>query len=86
MLKSSYVFGVLTLISSPLFYFFYLLSYSFRHGWRKEEDVNCKKRIGKEDLNFNGKIIINNVMHFMLFMLLAGWLVMITLCLIISGL
>lgn len=42
--------------------------------WTKVEDVkvvDCKKRIRREDLGFNGKIIINKVMHFMLFLLLG---------------
>ena len=44
--------------------------------WTKVEDVkvlDCKKRIRREDLGFNGKTIINKVMHFML-LLLADWL------------
>ena len=57
--------------------------------WTKVEDVNvvdCKKRIRREDLGFNGKIIINKVMHFMLFLLLADWLARTTQCLVISWL
>ena len=55
--------------------------------WTKVEDVkvlDCKKRIRREDLGFNGKIIINKVMHFMLFLLLADWLARTTQCLVIS--